>query len=153
MNDISLTTRVNIVLIQTDTHLEKRKNDIWKKLSGCHVDSWRFDHFPALGDIHLRFHRTTTRSNVIKFFKLKTIYKCFLSLLKPELNAMLHRIHISKNTCEITMQLKRAKGKATFPYYQYITNSCAFVESPHYFAWIVVCFPIVVIALLHGFDI
>ena len=32
---------------------------------------------------------------------------------KAELNAMLHRIRISTNTREVTMQLKRAIGKAT----------------------------------------
>ena len=65
-----------------------------------------------------------------------------------ELNAMLHRIQISMNPCEVTMQVKRAIGKA----FQYITNTCASVESPHHFALFVVCFPIVVKALLHGFD-
>ena len=33
--------------------------------------------------------------------------------IKAELNAMLHRIQISTNTCEVTMQEKRAIGKAT----------------------------------------
>ena len=37
----------------------------------------------------------------------------FSARLKAELNAMLHRIQISTNTCEVTMQVKRAE-KATF---------------------------------------
>ena len=41
--------------------------------------------------------------------KAETIHQCFL----PELNAMLHSIQISTNTCEITMQVKRVIGKAT----------------------------------------
>ena len=36
--------------------------------------------------------------------------------------------------------------------YQYITNTCAFVESQHCFAWFVVCSPVIVKALLHDFD-
>ena len=50
------------------------------------------------------------------FLNLNTIHKCFLPPppQKVELNAMLHRIQIS--TCNhdvITMQVKRAIGKAT----------------------------------------
>ena len=84
-----------------------------------------------------------------KSLKQKTSHKCFLPLLKAELNAMLHRIQISTNTCEVTMQVKRAIRKVTLqklPIYndfmclQIILNDFFF------------CFPIVVKALLHGFD-
>ena len=44
--------------------------------------------------------------------KLNTFHQCFLAVYKAELNAMLHRIQISTNTCEVTMQVKRAMGKA-----------------------------------------
>ena len=37
----------------------------------------------------------------------------FSAPIKAELSAMLHRIQISTNTCEVTMQVKRAIGKAT----------------------------------------
>ena len=37
----------------------------------------------------------------------------FSARIKVELNALLHRIQISTNTCEVTMQVKRAIGKAT----------------------------------------
>ena len=42
--------------------------------------------------------------------KLNSIHKCFLSVYKAELKAMLHRIQISKNTCKVKMQVKRAIG-------------------------------------------
>ena len=54
----------------------------------------------------------------------------------------------STNTYEVTMQVKRSIRKAIV----YITNTFDCVESLHYFAWFVVCFPIVIKALLHGFD-
>ena len=43
-------------------------------------------------------------------------------------------------------------GRLHYTNYQYITNTCDCVESLHYFGWFVVCFPIVVKALLYGFD-
>ena len=91
-------------------------------------------------------------------WKLKTIHVFFCPVLPPIKGraqySMLHCIQIFTNACEATMQVKRAIGKLR-PYYlnyQYTTNTCACVEPPHYYAWYVVCFPIVVIALLHGFD-
>ena len=57
---------------------------------------------------------------------------------------MLHCIQIFTNTCEVTMQVKRAVGKAILQNYQYITNTCACVEPLHYFAWFGFFSPIVV---------
>ena len=44
--------------------------------------------------------------------KLKIIHKCFLTHIKTELNAVLHCIQLFTNTCEVTMQVKRAIVKA-----------------------------------------
>ena len=43
-------------------------------------------------------------------------------------------------------------GRLQCTNYQYITNTCNCVESLHYFAWFAVCFPVVIIAQLYGFD-
>ena len=69
--------------------------------------------------------------------KAEAFHKCFLPLQKEKLNAMLHRIKISTKTCEVTMRVKRAIREAILhklPNYQYITNTSACLESPHYFA-------------------
>ena len=43
-------------------------------------------------------------------------------------------------------------GRLHYKNYQYITNTCDCVLSLQYFAWVFVCFPIVVNALLYIFD-
>ena len=52
------------------------------------------------------------------------------------------------------MQVKRDQnvGKTDYTHYKNITNTCACVESSHYLARFVVCFPIVIKTLLHGFN-
>ena len=85
---------------------------------------------------------------------LKTIHKCFVCpYKKAELSSMFHCIQIFTNTCEVTVQIKRAIGKAILHKLPNITKTmlCACVEPPQYLAWFV-CFPIVIKALLHGFD-
>ena len=50
------------------------------------------------------------------------------------------------------MLVKRDIGKTIYyTNYQYITNACACVESPHFLAWFVICFPHVIKTLKHGF--
>ena len=53
---------------------------------------------------------------------------------------------------EVTMQVKRAIGKATLPKLPIYNKYMQCVESLHYFGWFVVCIPIQVKALLYGFD-
>ena len=84
-------------------------------------------------------------TNFICILKLKTIHIFFPAPIKGRAQFYTSSHSNSTNTCEVTMQVKRAIGKATvhkLPIFnEYI--------SPHYFAWFVVCFPIVVKAILH----
>ena len=74
--------------------------------------------------------------------KLKTIHKCFLYPYKRQSSIQI-----------LTSNGSRDAGKACHRE-GYITQSNTFacVESPHYFAWLVVGFQIVFKAVLHGFD-
>ena len=97
-------------------------------------------------------------TEVLKWFletlKLKTIHKCFLCPYKRQSSVLCFIAFSFSRTpvkSQCTMQVKRAIWGLYYINYQYITNTCTCVEFPHYFAWIVVCFPIVE-KVLHGFD-
>ena len=84
--------------------------------------------------------------------KLTTIYKYFLCPYKRQSSmrcfiAFRYSGTCVKSRCGWNVPL----GKLNYTNYQYITNTCACVASPHYFAWFFLCFPIAVKALLHGF--
>ena len=82
--------------------------------------------------------------------KLKTIHKCFLCPYKRQIWMLC--IQIFTNICEVKMLVKSVIGRLYYINYQYITNTCAWVESPHYLACFVVCFSIVVKVLPHSID-
>ena len=70
---------------------------------------------------------------------LKTIHKCFVCpYKKAELSSMFHYIQIFTNTCEVTVQIKRAIGKAILHklpiYYEY--NVMCFRWAPTIFGMI-----------------
>ena len=99
------------------------------------------------------WHRKRRKVHLLKrFLKLKTIHKCFLLQYKTELNAMLHRIPIFTNTCEVTMQVKRAIGKATFYILPIHNEYMLLYWVSTLFCMICCLFSIVVKALLHSFD-
>ena len=64
---------------------------------------------------------------------------------------MLHRIQISTNTCEVTMQVKRAIGKVTLQKLPIYSEYLCLCRVSTIFC-IICCFPNVVKALLYGFD-
>ena len=84
--------------------------------------------------------------------ELKTIHKCFLCPIKgraqcfASMHSDFHEHLWSHDAGKACLR----EGYITWKLP--ITNTCACVESPHYLAWFVVCFPIVIRTLLQNFD-
>ena len=90
--------------------------------------------------------------NVSSFVPVKVRAQCYDSLHS---NTQVH-VHVFRIIYHITMQLAGGLYNEAFlknqihVIYQYITNTCACVESPIYLVWIIVCFLNIIKTLLHG---